>query len=139
MCLPESRKSFLNIDHLPLDVTFVIGAWCYHMMKGRWLVMVLPILLEVFLVWLALQYELFMSFLSPRLHLFFLILLSCHLSALWSFDTLLDLPPYSLFYAYKWLVDNTYLKENTILKYGLFVQNFVIALYANEKIVLELF
>ena len=121
MCLPESRKSFLNYDHLPLDVTFVIGAWCHHMTKGRWLVIVLPILLEVFLVWLALQLELFMSFLSPRLHPFFLILLSCHLSALRFFNTLLDLFSHSLFYACKGLVDNTYPKEYTILKHGLFV------------------
>ena len=45
----------------------------------------------------------------------------------------------TLFYACKGLVDNTYPKENTILKHGLFVQNFVISLYANKKIVLELF
>ena len=32
-----------------------------------------------------------------------------------------------------------YPKEYTILKHGLFVQNFVISLYANEKMVLELF
>ena len=36
-------------------------------------------------------------------------------------------------------MDNTYPKEYTILKHGLFVQNFVISLYANEKMVLELF
>ena len=97
------------------------------------------LLLEVFLVRLVSQLELFMSFLFPSSHLFFLILLSCHLFALRSFDTLLDLLPYSLFYACKGLVDNTYQKEYTILKYGLFVQNFVISLYANEKILLELF
>ena len=38
----------------------------------------------IFLVRLASHLELFMSFLSPRLHPFFLILLSCHLFALWS-------------------------------------------------------
>ena len=37
------------------------------------------------------------------------------------------------------LVDNTYPKKYTILKHGLFVQSFVISLYANEKMVLELF
>ena len=47
--------------------------------------------------------------------------------------------PHSLFYACKGLVDNTYPKEYTILKHGLFVQDFVISLYANEKMVLELF
>ena len=52
------------------------------MANGRWLVMVLPFLLIVFLVRLASQFELFMSFLFPRLHSFFLILLSCHLSTL---------------------------------------------------------
>ena len=52
---------------------------------------------------------------------------------------LLDLPPHSLFYACKGLVDNAYPKEYTILKHGLFVQNFVISIYANKKIVLELF
>jgi hypothetical protein len=78
-------------------------------------------LIEVSLVWLASQYKLFMSFLSSRLHPFLLILLSCRLSALWSFDTFLDLPPHSLFYACKGLVDNTYLKKNIILKHGLFV------------------
>ena len=103
------------------------------MMKGRWLVMVLSFLLEVFHVWQASQLELFMSFLSPRLHSF-LILFSFHHSTLQSFDTLLDLLPHSLFYASKGLVDNTYLKEYTILKHGLFAQNFVISLYANEKI-----
>ena len=139
LCLLESRESILSNDHLPLDVTFVIGAWCHHMTKGRWLMMVLPILLEVFLVWLALQLELFMSFLSPRLHPFFLILLSYHLSALRFFNTLLDLFPHSLFYACKWLVDNTYPKEYVILKHGLFVQDFLVFLYANEKMVLELF
>ena len=97
------------------------------------------LLLEVFLVRLVSQLELFMSFLFPSSHLFFLILLSCHLSALRSFDTLLDLLPHSLFYACKGLVDNTYPKEYTILKHGLFVQDFVISLYANEKMVLELF
>jgi hypothetical protein len=50
------------------------------------------------------------------------------------FDTLLDLLPYSLFYACKGLVDNTYLNEYTILKHELFVQNFVISLYANELV-----
>ena len=55
------------------------------------------------------------------------------------FNTLLDLFPHSLFYAYKGLVDNMYPKEYTILKHGLFVQDFVISLYANEKMVLELF
>ena len=55
------------------------------------------------------------------------------------FDILLDLPLHSLFHACKGLVDNTYPKEYTILKHGLFVQNFVISLYANEKMVLELF
>ena len=55
------------------------------------------------------------------------------------FVILLDLPPHSLFYASKGLVDSTYPKEYTILKYGLFVQNFVVSLYANEKMVLELF
>ena len=139
MCLPKSRKSFLNNDHLPLDVTFVIGVWCHHMTKGRWLMMVLPILLEVFLVRPASQLKLFMSFLSLGLHSFVLILLSCHLFALRSFNTLLDLFPHSLFYACKGLVDNTYPKEYTILKHRLFVQNFVISIYANEKIVLELF
>ena len=106
------------------------------MMKGRLLMMALPF--EGFLVWLVSQLELFMSFLSPRLHSFFLILLSCHLSALQFFDTLLDLLPHSLFYACKGLVDNTYPKENTILKHGLFVQNFVVFIYVNEKMVLEL-
>jgi hypothetical protein len=72
------------------------------------------------------------------LHSFFLVLLSCHLSALQSFDTLLDLLPHSLFYAYKGLVDNTYPKEYTILKHELFVQNFVVFIYANEKMVLGL-
>jgi hypothetical protein len=57
-----------------------------------------PFLFEVFLIRLVSYLELFMNFLS-RLHPFFLILLLCHLSALWSFDTLLDLPPHSLFYA----------------------------------------
>ena len=95
--------------------------------------------LEVFLFWLASHLELFMSFLSPRLHPFFLILLSCHLSALRSFDTLLDLLPHYLFYACKGLVDNTYPEEYTILKHGLFVRNFVISLYANEKMVLNHF
>ena len=80
-----------------------------------------------------------MSFLLPRLHHSFLILLSCHLSALRSFDTMLDLLRHSLFYACKRLVDDTYPKEYTILKHGLFVYNFVISLYANEKIVLGLF
>ena len=80
-----------------------------------------------------------MSFLSPRLHPFFLILLLGHLSALQSFDTLLDLLPHSLFYVCKGLVDNTYPKEYTILKHGLFVQDFVVFIYANEKMVLELF
>ena len=42
------------------------------------------LLLEVFLVQLASHLELFMSFLSPRLHPFFLILLSCNLFPLWS-------------------------------------------------------
>ena len=97
------------------------------------------LLLEVFLVRLVSQHELFMSFLSPRLYPFILILLSCHLFAPRSFDTLLDILPHSLFYACKGLVDNTYSKEYTLLKHGLFVQNFVIFLYANEKIVLELF
>ena len=97
------------------------------------------LLLEVFLVQLASQYELFVSVLFPRSHLFFLILLSYHLSGLRSFDTLLDLLPHSLFYACKGLVDNTYPKEYTILKHGLFVQDFVISLYANEKMVFELF
>ena len=55
------------------------------------------------------------------------------------FDTLLNLFPHSLFYACKGLVDNTYPKEYTILKHGLFVQDIVISLYANEKMVLELF
>ena len=41
-------------------------------------------LLEVFLVQLATHLELFMSFLSPRLHPFFLILLLCLLFSLWS-------------------------------------------------------
>ena len=41
------------------------------------------LLLEVFLVRLASHLELFMSFLSPTMHSF-LILLSCHLFALWS-------------------------------------------------------
>ena len=50
-----------------------------------------------------------------------------------------DLFPHSLFYAYKGLVDNIYLKEYTILKHGLFVQDFVVFIYANEKMVLELF
>ena len=36
-------------------------------------------------------------------------------------------------------MDNTYPKEYTILKHGLFVDDFVISLYANEKMVLELF
>ena len=44
--------------------------------------MVLPFFLEVFIVRLASHLELLMSFLSPRLHPFFLILLSCHLSTL---------------------------------------------------------
>ena len=79
------------------------------------------LLLEVFLVRLVSQLEMFMSFLFPRSHLFFLILLSCHLFALRSFDTLLDLLPQSLFYARKGLVDNTYPKEYIILKYRLFV------------------
>ena len=96
------------------------------------------LLLEVFLVRLVSQLELFMSFLFPKLHPFFLILLLCHLSALRSFDTLLDLLPHSLFYACKGLVDNTYPKEYTILKHGLFVQNFVISFYANEYMVLGL-
>ena len=56
------------------------------------------LLLEVFLVRLVLQLELFMSFLFPKSHLFFLFLLSCHLSALRSFVTLLDFLPHSLFY-----------------------------------------
>ena len=88
------------------------------------------LLLEVFLVRLVSQLELFMSFLFPSSHLFFLL-----------FDLLtpLDLLPHSLFYASKGLVDNTYSKEYTILKHGLFVQNFVISLYANEKIVVKLF
>jgi hypothetical protein len=43
-----------------------------------------------------------------------------------------------LFYAYKGLADNTYPKEYTILKHGLFVQNFGISLYANEKMVFGL-
>jgi hypothetical protein len=51
---------------------------------------------------------------------------------------LLDLLPHSLFYGCKGLVDNTYPKEYIILKHGLFVQNFVISLYANEKMVLGL-
>ena len=55
------------------------------------------------------------------------------------FDILLDLLLHSLFYAYKVLVDNTYPKQYTILKHGLFVQDFVISLYANENMVLELF
>ena len=55
------------------------------------------------------------------------------------FNTLLNLFPHTLFYAYKGLVDNTYLKEYTILKHGLFILDFVISLYANEKMVLELF
>ena len=42
------------------------------------------LLLEVFLVQLASHLELFMSFLSSRLHPFFLILLSCHVFPLWS-------------------------------------------------------
>ena len=42
------------------------------------------LLLEVFLIQLASHLELFMSFLFPRLHPFFLILLSYHLFALWS-------------------------------------------------------
>ena len=115
------KEIFLNNGYLPLDVSFVIRAWWHHMMKGRWLVMVLPILLEVFLVRLVSKYELFMSFLSPKLHPFFLILLSYHLSALQSFDTLLNLLPHLLFYACKGLVDNTYPKEYTILKHRLFV------------------
>ena len=82
MCILESGKNFLNDDHLPLDVTFVIGVWWHHVKKSRWLMMVLPFLLEVFLVRLALQLEMFMDSLFPRLHPFFLILLSCHLSAL---------------------------------------------------------
>jgi hypothetical protein len=96
------------------------------------------LLLEVFLVRLASKYELFMSFLSPRLHPFFLILSSCHLSALRSFATLLDHLPHSLFYACKGLAANTYPKEYTILKHGLFVHNFGISLYANEKMVFGL-
>ena len=44
-----------------------------------------------------------------------------------------------MFYACKGLVDNTYPKKYTILKYGLSAQDFVISLYANEKMVLELF
>ena len=55
------------------------------------------------------------------------------------FNTLLDLFPHSLFFTSKGLVDNTYTKEYTILKHGLFVYDFVISLYANEKMVLELF
>jgi hypothetical protein len=54
------------------------------MTKDRWFVMVLVLLLEVFLVRITSQFKLFMSFLSPSLHPLFLILLSCHLSALWS-------------------------------------------------------
>ena len=42
------------------------------------------LLFEVFLVRLALQLEMFMSFLFPRLHPSFLVLLLCHLFALWS-------------------------------------------------------
>jgi hypothetical protein len=60
------------------------------------------LLLEVFLICLALQLELFMSFLFPRLHPFSLILLSCHFSALRSFDTLLDLLPH-LFLCLQWI------------------------------------
>jgi hypothetical protein len=52
------------------------------MTKGRWLVMAFSFCLKFFLVLLASQLELFMSFLFPKLHPFFLILLPCHLSAL---------------------------------------------------------
>ena len=69
-------------------------------------------LLEAFLAWLALHLELFMSFLSPRLHSSFSLF--CHaiflFFLLWILAFCLDLLLHSLFHPYKRLVDNTYLK-----------------------------
>ena len=60
--------------------------------------------------------ELFMSFLSPMSHSFFLILLSCHLFILfllWILALCLDLLLLLFFYSCKRLVDNTYPKGCT--------------------------
>jgi hypothetical protein len=73
-----------------------------------------------------------MSFLSPRLHPFFLILLSYQLSALRSFDTLLDLFASLIVLCLQRISGQPYPKEYTILKHGLFVQNFVISIYAKR-------
>jgi hypothetical protein len=54
-------------DHLPKDVTFIIGAWWHHVMKGRWVLVVFSSYLNLFLL------ELFISILSLMLHSFFLI------------------------------------------------------------------